>query len=228
MKRIILSAIVCLLLAGSVFASDRSKSVKRLQDAGDIIEAIMDTPDKGVPEEVAGSARCIAVVPHLLKAGFVFGGEYGQGVATCRTSQGWSAPAFFGIGGGTFGLQIGGEGIDLVMVIMNQKGMQNLLSSKFKIGADASAAAGPVGRHAQAGTDWKMNVEILTYSRAKGVFAGLTLNGNWISQNHDMTRDFYGRNVPFKTILTGQIATPADAVPFTSKVAKYFVVSKRR
>src|SRR5579872_6866280 len=192
MKRIALIASICLLLVASCFAfdeaDDRAKDVKRLASAGEILREIMDTPDKGIPEEVASGARCIAVVPHMIKGAFVFGGEYGQGVATCRTSQGWSAPAFFGMGGGSFGFQIGGEGIDLVMVIMNRPGMERLLRRKFKIGADASAAAGPVGRHAHAGTDWSLSTEILTYSRAKGLFAGISLNGVVVSQNKGRIR----------------------------------------
>ena len=149
----------------------------------------MAAPDNGIPEEVLEHAKCVAVVPHLLKGGFVFGAENGRGVATCRTSNGWSAPVFFAITGGSWGLQIGVEGIDLVMIIQDDRGMQQLLSSKFEIGGDASAAAGPVGRHASANTDWKMNAEILTYSRARGAFAGLTLDGASIRRDDDSTRD---------------------------------------
>src|SRR5438876_9989334 len=145
----------------------------------------MSTPDKGIPEEILGNAKCIAVVPSLLKGGLGFGGAYGRGVATCRTANGWSAPAPFGIKGGSVGFQIGGQAVDLIMVIMNDEGMQNLLSSKFKLGADASAAAGPVGRHAEGATDWKMRAQVLTYSRARGLFAGITLNGAVISEDKD-------------------------------------------
>ncbi len=144
--------------------------------AATVLHEVMAAPDKGIPEEVMEHAKCVAVVPHMIKGGFVFGAEGGRGVATCRTEHGWSAPAFFAITGGSWGLQIGVEGVDLVMIIQNDQGMKHLLASKFQIGADASAAAGPVGRHASADTDWKMNAEILTYSRAKGVFAGLTLS----------------------------------------------------
>ena len=168
--------------------SHREASTDRLDKAGRVISEIMSAPDKGIPEEVLDHAKCIAVVPHMLKGGFVFGAENGRGVATCRTADGWSAPAFFAITGGNWGLQIGIEGIDLVMIIQNEKGMQQLLSSKFELGADASAAAGPVGRHASADTDWKLNTEILTYSRAKGAFAGLTLNGASIRRDDDSMR----------------------------------------
>ena len=156
----------------------------------------------------------------MLKGGLGFGGAYGRGVASCRTGSGWSAPAPFSIKGGSFGLQIGGQAVDLVMVIMNDKGMQNLLASKFKVGADASAAAGPVGRHVEGDTDWKMRAEVLTYSRARGLFAGITINGAVISQDKDATRELYGRLVPFKTILTGAIQTPANGEPFVSAVRK--------
>ena len=154
-------------------------------------------------------------------AGFVFGGRYGKGVASCRTAKGWSAPAFFTIGGGSFGLQIGGQATDVVMLIMNKGGMNNLLSSQFKLGADASAAAGPVGRHAAADTDWKMRAEVLTYSRSRGLFAGLELYGAVIKQDKDSTREFYGRMVPFKTSLKGDIEAPKAAYPFLSTLAKW-------
>ena len=161
------------------------------------------------------------MVPSLLNGGFVFGGRYGRGVASCRTEKGWSAPAFFMIGGGSFGLQIGGQATDVVMLIMNKGGMDNLLSSKFKLGGDASAAAGPVGRHAAADTDWKMRAQVLTYSRSRGLFAGLELNGAVIKQDKDSTRDFYGRMVPFKTALKGEIEAPKDAYPFLNTLAKW-------
>jgi SH3 domain-containing YSC84-like protein 1 len=142
-----------------------------------VLNSIMEAPDKGIPEEVLSGAKCIVVVPHLVKAAFIVGGEHGRGIASCRTEAGWSAPAFISLGGGSAGLQIGVEGVDLVMLVMNDHGFQHLLSSKFELSGDASAAAGPVGRHASAGTDWKLNTEILTYSRSQGVFAGIALNG---------------------------------------------------
>ena len=165
--------------------STREATEDRLQHAGAVLHEVMAAPDKGIPAEVLDHAKCIAVVPHLLKGGFVFGAENGRGVATCRTPNGWSAPAFFAITGGSWGLQIGVEGIDLVLVIQGDKGMNDLIQSKFEIGGDASAAAGPVGRHASADTDWKLNTEILTYSRAKGIFAGKTLNGAGIRRDDD-------------------------------------------
>jgi SH3 domain-containing YSC84-like protein 1 len=175
-------------------------------------------PDKGIPEEVLEHAKCIAVVPHMVKGGFVFGGKGGKGVATCRTSNGWSAPAFITISGGNWGLQIGLEAVDLVMIIQNEKGMQKLLESNFHLGADASAAAGPVGRHAEAGTDWKLDAEILTYSRAKGAFAGLTLEGASIRQDNDSRHAIYGPKVTTRALLLGKVTPPAVVEPFLAEV----------
>jgi len=200
---------------------DAPKPVKRVEAAGTVLDEIQAAPDQGIPEEVLASAECVAVVPSLLKAGFIVGGRFGRGVASCRTPKGWSAPAFFTIGGGSFGLQIGGEAVDLVMLIMNKNGMKNLLSSSFKLGADASAAAGPVGRHASADTDWKLKAQVLTYSRARGAFAGLELTGAVIKQDKEATRIFYSRMVPFKTSLTGEIEAPQTAYPFLSTLAKW-------
>jgi len=199
-----------------------SEEVKRIQKATEVLNSIMSTPDKGIPRDVLASAKCVAVVPSMMKAGFIVGGRYGRGVATCHTASGkWSAAAPFTIAGGDWGLQIGGEAIDLVMLVMNDKGMRNLLSSKFKIGADASAAAGPIGRHAEGSTDWKMRSEVLTYSRARGAFAGVTLNGAVIKQDEDETRVLYGRFVPFADILTGKVPVPRGAEEFVATVQKY-------
>ena len=222
MKKVFLPLFIIFLLVAACFADeDRQKVVGRVRESGTVLDEIMSAPDKGIPEEIMGAAECVAIVPSLLKGGFVFGGEYGRGVATCRGPNGWSAPAFFKVGGGSFGLQIGGQAVDLVMVIMNQRVMQALLSSHFQLGADASAAAGPVGRHAEGMTDWKMRAEVLTYSRARGLFAGVTLNGAWIKQDNGDTRAFYGRNIAFSKILRGEIPAPSDAQAFLSTVAKY-------
>jgi lipid-binding SYLF domain-containing protein len=198
--------------------SNRESSTDRLDKAGAVLREIMAAPDNGIPEEVLEHAKCVAVVPHMIKGGFVFGAQNGRGVATCRTSDGWSAPAFFAITGGSWGLQIGLEGVDLVMIIQNEKGMQQLLASKFQLGADASAAAGPVGRHASAETNWKLETEILTYSRAKGAFAGLTLNGASIRRDDDSMKAIYGRHVTTRSVLTGKVAAPAAAESFLSAV----------
>jgi lipid-binding SYLF domain-containing protein len=200
--------------------SNREDTVDRLQKSVDVLHAIMTTPDKGIPEEVLSNAKCILVVPDLIKGGFIIGGKHGRGVATCRTTDGWSAPAFVSVGGGSWGLQIGVEGVDLVMLVMNDQGFQHLLSSKFELTGEGSVAAGPVGRHASAGTDWKMNTEMLTYSRSKGVFAGLTLEGAVVQQDDDSTRAIYGKNVTFRKILSGKASTPKSADAFMKAVSE--------
>jgi len=198
--------------------SAREDATNRLDNATNVVHAIMGAPDSGIPEEVLERAKCIAVVPHMVKGGFVFGGKAGKGVATCRTANGWSAPAFITISGGNWGLQIGVEAVDLVMIIQNEKGMQKLLSSNFQLGADASAAAGPVGRHASAGTDWKLDTEILTYSRAKGAFAGLTLEGASIRQDNDSRKAIYGAKVTTRALLLGKVPAPSVAKPFLAEI----------
>jgi SH3 domain-containing YSC84-like protein 1 len=218
MKRIMVLIAVMGLAPLCWAAQSKQEIDDRLAKAAEVLHQVMATPDKGIPQEVIDHAKCIAVVPHLVKGGFVFGAEGGRGVATCRTGHGWSAPAFFDVEGGSWGLQIGVEGIDLVMIIQNDKGMQDLLSSKFQIGGDASAAAGPVGRHASADTDWKMNAEILTYSRAKGVFAGLTLNGAAVHRDDDAMKIAYGPGVDTRAVLSGQVPPPPEAHPFLSAV----------
>jgi len=200
--------------------SAREDSVDRLQSSVEVLHAIMATPDKGIPEEVLSNAKCIMVVPNLIKGGFIFGGKHGRGVATCRTSNGWSAPAFVSVGGGSWGLQIGVEDVDLVMLVMNDNGLQHLLSSKFALTGEGSVAAGPVGRHASAGTDWKMDTEMLTYSRSKGVFAGLTLEGAVIEQDNDSTHAIYGKHMQFRSILSGKASTPKSADAFMKAVAE--------
>ena len=221
MRKFLVLLLLSCFLTPALFSDEDNKAVQRVQSAATVLDEIQAAPDKGIPEEVLGSAECVAVIPTLLKGGFVFGARYGRGVASCRTPKGWSAPAFFTIGGGSFGLQIGGEAVDLVMLIMNKEGMNNLLSSRFKLGADASASAGPVGRHASADTDWKMKAQVLTYSRARGIFAGLELSGAVIKQDKDSTRDFYGRMVPFKTSLQGNIDAPQTAYPYLNTLAKW-------
>src|ERR1700678_1652087 len=211
-----------LVTAGSyAFAgSDREDTIDRMQKSVEVLQSIMSTPDKGIPEEVLSGAKCIVVVPDLLKGGFIFGGKHGRGVASCRTSDGWSAPAFVSVGGGRWGLQIGIEGVDLVMLVMNEQGFQHLLSSKFELTGEGSVAAGPVGRHASAGTDWKMNTEMLTYSRSKGVFAGLTLEGAVVEQDNDSTHAIYGKHMTFRNILSGKVSTPASANAFLKAVSE--------
>jgi lipid-binding SYLF domain-containing protein len=222
MKKIMSVMLMGLLGLIGTFAwagSAREDTVDRLQKSVEVLQAVMATPDKGIPEEVLSSAKCILVVPDLIKGGFIFGGKHGRGIASCRTATGWSAPAFVSVGGGSWGLQIGVEGVDLVMLVMNDKGLQHLLSSKFQLTGEGSVAAGPVGRHASAGTDWKMNTEMLTYSRSKGVFAGLTLEGAVVQQDDDSTIAIYNKKVPFRRVLSGKTATPEVAAEFMKAVA---------
>ena len=221
---ILLTAVV-LVLASVGWAADDSKDnsdiTKRIEKSADVLNEIMGTPDKAIPDKVMADAKCIAIVPSMVKIAVGFGGNHGKGVALCRTDSGWSAPAPITVTGGSFGLQLGGQAIDLVMVITNDQGMQQLLASKFKIGADASAAVGPVGRDAGAGTDWKMKAEVLTYSRARGVFAGVDLTGSAITQDKDETRVLYGKMEPFEDILQGKVAPPAGSDPLLTAVRRY-------
>jgi len=233
MKKFVATLCGSLLLAGMLpahaadRASDQVKIQERLNDAADVIQEIMATPDKGIPSSILAGASCVVVVPHYKKGAFVIGAQYGQGAATCRTPRGWSAPVFVMLTGGSFGWQIGGQSTDLVLVAMNQKGLQQMLKSKFKIGGDAAASAGPVGRNAQAGTDWKLNAEFLTYSRSKGLFAGLDLDGTVLSPNNDIMASEYGSPIPFETVLHGATPVPENARHFVSTVAHYFVAAKQ-
>jgi lipid-binding SYLF domain-containing protein len=216
---------VVLILASMSWAADEDKDQtdinKRIVKSAEVLNEIMATPDKAIPDKIMNSAKCIAVVPSIVKVAFVFGGQHGKGVATCRTAKGWSAPAPITITGGSWGLQLGGQAVDLVMVVTNDQGMQHLLSSKFKLGADASAAAGPVGRDAAADTDVKMRAEVLTYSRARGIFAGIDLTGAAITQDKDETTLLYGKAIPFEDILSGRVSPPQGSEPFLAAVRKY-------
>jgi lipid-binding SYLF domain-containing protein len=219
MKRFVtLVTILSLGAASAAWSETREEVQNRMDNATTVLHEIMGAPDKGVPEEVLEHAKCVAVVPRMIKAGLVFGGENGRGVATCRNANGWSAPAFFAVTGGNWGLQIGVEGVDLVMVFQGVNGMQRLLSSNFQLGADASAAAGPVGRHASANTDWKLDTEVLTYSRAKGVFAGLTLTGANLRRDDDSMDAFYGHDVSTRGVLKGEVTVPPSAQLFLDAV----------
>jgi SH3 domain-containing YSC84-like protein 1 len=224
MKKVVLLTLLVSLCPLAFAADDQAKESKagdRVQAAADVLNEIQSAPDSGIPQEILGRAECVAVVPSMLKGGFVVGAKYGRGLASCRTPKGWSSPAFFAVKGGSFGFQIGGQAVDLVMLVMNNDGMQHLLSSQFALGADASVAAGPVGRHAEGNTDWKMRAQVLTYSRARGIFAGATLNGASIKQDKDSTREFYGHMVTNRAALTGEIDPPAAANPFLSVLAKW-------
>jgi len=221
MRRVLAAAILFSLVAAAAASERREDDINRLQTASLVLKQIMDAPDSAIPDSIMGGAKCIAIIPSSLKAGFVFAANYGKGVATCRTDKGWSAPAFFRLTGGSFGLQIGGQATDLVLIIRTDQGMQNLLQSKFKLGGDASAAAGPVGRDAQAATDLTMRAQILTYSRARGLFAGISLNGSVINQNGADTVAFYGREYTYRSILGGEVPAPKDAEPLLQTVERY-------
>lgn len=220
---------VCSTLASASWAADdkdQSEINKRIDTAAKVLTEIMATPDKAIPDKVMARAKCLVVIPSMVKIAVGFGGNHGKGVATCRTEHGWSAPAPVTITGGSWGLQLGGQAVDLVMVVMNDSGMEHLLSTKFKLGADASAAAGPVGRDAAADTDIKMKSEVLTYSRARGLFAGVDLSGAAITQDKDETRVLYGKFIPFTEILNGKVEPTASSESFLAAVRKYSLQSK--
>ena len=212
-----------LLLATGVSWGDQTKTdvVDRLNSSTEALHKILAAPDKGIPKEVLEGAKCVAVVPGLIKGGFIVAGKHGRGVATCKLPRGrWSAPALFTISGGSWGAQIGVESVDLVMLIMNDDGMRHLLQDKFQIGGEAAAAAGPVGRHAAAGTDWKLESQMLTYSRSKGLFAGIDLGGSWVERDKDSTLALYGKDLTSTQVLTGKVAAPVDARAFLAEVRK--------
>jgi lipid-binding SYLF domain-containing protein len=210
-KYLLVISTICLLAAPMALASDREDDVARTQKAAQVFKEIMDTPDQGIPHDLLDSAKCVAIIPGDIKFAFIFGGNYGRGVVTCRTSHGWSAPMFLAVEGGSVGYQIGGSSTDLVMLFMNEGALHSLLSDKFKLGADASVAAGPVGRSAAAGTDLKLNAEILSYSRSKGVFAGVSLNGAVVQADKSGDQALYGDKVDRHEILSGQVQVPASA-----------------
>jgi lipid-binding SYLF domain-containing protein len=207
---------------GQPVSGDKAESINRLNDAGKDLEQLASAPDDGIPQEVLKEAKCVAIVPDMVKGGFVIGAQHGRGVATCRTGKGWSAPAFFTITGGSWGAQIGAQSVDLVMMVMNDEGMRQLLSSEWEIGGEGSVAAGPIGREASANTDWKLRSQILTYSRTRGLFAGLTLKGAKVRPDVDSTTAFYGRNYDFNTLLSGKVQPPADARQFLASVRQNF------
>jgi lipid-binding SYLF domain-containing protein len=226
MKCLLALASCAMFVGASWAADDQSDITKRIDNSAKVLNEIMATPDKAIPDKVMRDAKCIAVIPSMVKIAVGFGGSHGKGVATCRTDHGWSAPAPITITGGSWGLQLGGQAIDLVMIVTNQQGMEHLLSSKFKLGADASAAAGPVGRDAGADTDIKMRAEVLTYSRSRGLFAGIDLNGAALTQDKDETRLLYGKFEPFADILNGKVQPTASSRPFLSAVRKYSMETK--
>ena len=219
------SAIILLLASMSWAADDKDKDesdiAKRIDNSANVLNEIMGTPDKAIPDKIMSDAKCLAIIPSMVKIAVGFGGNHGKGVATCRTADGWSAPAPITITGGSWGLQLGGQAVDIIMVVTNDQGMNHLLASKFKLGAEASAAAGPVGRDAGADTDWKLKAEVLTYSRARGIFAGIDISGAALTQDKDSTRLLYGKMIPFSDILRGKVGPPEGSHAFLAALRKY-------
>jgi lipid-binding SYLF domain-containing protein len=229
MKKIVAAALLIISMTTWAWSQNRGAQVDRVQTASTVLDQIMSAPDHAIPDGILSGAKCIAIVPSMLKASFVFGANYGKGVATCRTEHGWSAPVFFKVTGGSFGFQAGGQASDLVLIIRTDDGMQHLLQSKFKLGADASAAAGPVGRDAQASTDLTLRAQVLTYSRSRGLFLGVSLSGGVIRQDDGDTRAFYGgKDWTFYSLLRGQIPAPQDSLVLLNTVEKYAPTPKVR
>src|SRR6202522_2387507 len=226
LKRISAVTILIAIASLTAVASDREDDVKRTQKAAQVFQEIMSTPDQGIPSDLLESAKCIGIIPGDKKFAFVFGGSYGRGLATCRTEHGWSAPMFVAIDGGSVGYQIGGSSTDLVMLFMNDHALQSLMSDKFKLGADASVAAGPVGRNATAATDLKLNAEILSYSRSKGIFAGVSLDGAVMQADKSGDKAMYGDDVNRHEILDGKVAVPASARALVEELGGYAHVAK--
>jgi lipid-binding SYLF domain-containing protein len=224
-----MAAVFCLAVAVSAVSLAQGQVKRNLKEgasqsekAARVFREIMGTPDKGIPRELLEGAECVAVFPSVVKAGFIVGGRGGRGVASCRTAQGWSAPAFFNLGGGSFGLQIGAQSTDFVMLFMNKDGLNSLLSDQFTLGGDASVAAGPVGRQAGASTDLKLNAQILSYSRSKGLFAGLELKGVVIKPDQGDMRDVYGEGVTAKEVLKeNKVTAPSAVRAFPMTLGRY-------
>lgn len=221
--KIILLIITAMLTSAVATAQSKLKDeAQQSQKAARVFQEVMDVPDKEIPREILDKAECVAVFPDVIKAGFIVGGRGGRGVASCRTANGWSAPAYFNLGGGSFGLQIGAQSTDFVLLFMTKAGMQSLLSDNFTLGADASVAAGPVGRQTGAETDLKMEAQILSYSRSKGLFAGLELKGVVIKPDKDDMRDVYGKDYNAKEVLQeNKVTAPASVRAFPETLARY-------
>lgn len=216
-------AVLIAMVAGSIAIAKENKTGQRLEDAAAVISEIMDTPDKGIPQDLLDKSQCIIVVPGLKKGAFILGGKYGKGVVSCRKSggTGWTAPASIRVEGGSVGFQIGGSESDVVMLVMNERGMQKLMESKFTLGGEGEVAAGPVGRNATAQTDALMHAEILSWSRSRGIFAGISLQGATLRQDLDDNKELYGKAYETKEILNGNLAVPAAASKLISLLGKY-------
>jgi lipid-binding SYLF domain-containing protein len=233
MKYLFSSFLLMLLVAPIAFAgggkSERADEVKRLNRAREVFSEIMSTPDKGIPDDLLDKAECVAIVPGLKKGALGFGGKYGKGVVMCRKpDRKWTAPSFYTVEGGSVGFQIGFSQTDVVLLVMNRSGMEKLIGDKFTLGADASIAAGPVGRNATAQTNARLDAEILGYSRSKGLFAGVSLEGATLRPDKDDNRDFYGRDVDARAILLdGSVAMPAEAQPLAAALTRNSPRKKR-
>ena len=213
--------IAAALTAGVLSTAVVSADPDRLKDAAEVVREMATTDDKGIPTSLLKKARCVVVIPSLTKVAFGVGGQFGKGYLSCRTASGWSAPGSIRVEGGSFGFQIGGSATDVILLIMNDRGMDKLLSNEFKVGADASVAAGPVGRQASAETDITMRAEMLAYSRSRGLFAGIAIQGSTLRQDSDENEELYGREIPNREIVTGSVAVPANAKPFIDALSKY-------
>jgi len=199
---------------------------KRVTASAEVLSEILHAKDRGIPEDLIAKARCVGIVPSLKRAGFIVGAKYGKGEVVCRTARGWSAPATIRIEGGSFGFQIGAGETDLVFIVMNEHGVRDLMKDKFTLGGDATAMAGPVGRSSEAQTDALMRAEILGYSRAHGIFAGVALEGSTLRPDNDDNRALYGRDVTQREILTGRVARPAVAQPIYAELNRYGIVKR--
>ena len=227
MKRILTTTLIVMIYLSANVLADKKAEVERARKAATAFREIMDAPDNAVPQDLLDRAYCVAVFPSVKKGGFMVGGQFGRGLVSCRKVGGWSAPAYFTIGGGSFGLQIGAQAVDLVLLVMNEDGMNGILKSKFELGAGASVAAGPVGRNASASTDATMNAQILSYSRSKGLFAGLELKGSVLKEDEDANKDVYGRAITARELLENEKAKlTRDVRIFPATLAKFSLTRK--
>jgi lipid-binding SYLF domain-containing protein len=227
MKKFFQAVCVTAAMTLTASAADLAKLDARVEAAHTVLHELMGTPDKGIPDDIAAKATCVAVVPGFKKGAFLVGGQYGQGVVTCRTGHGWSAPAFIQLTGASFGLQIGGQSTDLVLVGTTKDAFQRLLHDKVKLGGDVAVAAGPVGRNSQASTTALANAAFLTYSRSKGIFAGIDLTGDVVNQNQDDTREYYGKDVSYESILNGGVKANPGSAHFLATVSQLFHASSK-
>jgi lipid-binding SYLF domain-containing protein len=222
LKKLGIAVCLATTLSLSAHAADKAKLDERVSAANDVLHELQNTPDKGIPNSVASKATCVIVIPGFKKGAFIVGAERGNGVATCRTGNGWSGPAFVQLTGASFGAQIGGQSTDLVLIATSHDAAEHLLKDKVKLGGDVGIAAGPVGREGQASTTDTANAGFLSYSRSKGIFAGVDLSGDVVNQKQDDTNAYYGKDTTFESVLHGQVRAPASASAFEQTVAQVF------